>query len=43
VQQALRRQGATVQPGTPAQADAFIRSEIGKFANIVKISGTHID
>jgi tripartite-type tricarboxylate transporter receptor subunit TctC len=43
VQQALRRQGATVQPGTPAQADAFIRSEIGKFARIVKISGTHID
>jgi tripartite-type tricarboxylate transporter receptor subunit TctC len=43
VQHALRQQGASIQPGTPAQADAFIHTEIDKFAKIIQVSGTHID
>jgi tripartite-type tricarboxylate transporter receptor subunit TctC len=43
VRQKLHQQGASVKIATPAQADSFIHSEIGKFAEIVKISGTHID
>jgi tripartite-type tricarboxylate transporter receptor subunit TctC len=43
VQHALRQQGATVQSSTPDQANAFIHSEVDKFARIIKISGTHIE
>jgi tripartite-type tricarboxylate transporter receptor subunit TctC len=43
VQRALRQQGATAQTSTPAQADDFVRAEIGKFAQIIQASGTHID
>ncbi|OZI62010.1 tripartite tricarboxylate transporter substrate binding protein [Bordetella genomosp. 11] len=43
VRQALRQQGAAVQSGTPAQADAFIHAETGKFAKIIQAANIHID
>ncbi|AOB32367.1 hypothetical protein AKI39_19030 [Bordetella sp. H567] len=43
VREALRKQGASVQSGTPAQADSFIHAEIGKFAKIIQAANIHID
>ncbi|ARP83188.1 hypothetical protein CAL12_21785 [Bordetella genomosp. 8] len=43
VQQALRQQGASVQSGTPAQADSYIHGEIDKFAKIIQAANIHID
>jgi tripartite-type tricarboxylate transporter receptor subunit TctC len=43
VQNALRVQGASVQAGTPAQADTFIHAEIDKFAKVIKVANIHID
>jgi tripartite-type tricarboxylate transporter receptor subunit TctC len=43
VQHALRVQGATVQSGTPAQANSFIHAEIDKFAKVIKVANIHID
>lgn len=42
-QQALRQQGATGTPTTPAQADSFIRAESENFAKIIKMTGAQID
>lgn len=43
VQQTLAAQGATTHSGTPGEINAYINSEIDRFAKIVEASGTHID
>jgi tripartite-type tricarboxylate transporter receptor subunit TctC len=43
VQKTLALQGATTRSGTPAQIDAYVKSEIEKFSKIVEASGTKID
>jgi len=35
--------GAEPAPSTPAQLAALIRSEIDKWAEVVKLSGAHIN
>ena len=39
----LSGQGADPDPGTPAQFAEYIKSEIGKWAKVVKESGARID
>jgi tripartite-type tricarboxylate transporter receptor subunit TctC len=43
VQEALARQGAEAQSGTPAQFSAFIKSDYAKWARVVKESGIRIE
>jgi tripartite-type tricarboxylate transporter receptor subunit TctC len=43
VQKTLALQGATTGKGSPAEVDAYIKSEVEKYAKIVKASGTRID
>jgi tripartite-type tricarboxylate transporter receptor subunit TctC len=43
VQEALARQGAEAQSGTPAQFSAFIKTEYAKWARVVKESGIRIE
>jgi tripartite-type tricarboxylate transporter receptor subunit TctC len=39
----LMKQGATPKTGSPAQVDAFLKSEIDKYSKIIKNSGIQID
>jgi tripartite-type tricarboxylate transporter receptor subunit TctC len=39
----LMKQGATPKTGSPAQVDAFLKSEIEKYGKIIKNSGIQID
>jgi tripartite-type tricarboxylate transporter receptor subunit TctC len=39
----LVKQGATPKTGSPAQVDAFLKSEIDKYSKIIKNSGIQID
>ena len=43
VRERLAATGAELAPGTPAELDIFIRSEISKWAKAVKVSGAHAD
>lgn len=43
VQQTLAAQAATARSGTPAEVDAYIKKETARFAEIIKVSGTHIE
>jgi len=36
-------EGAEVIGNTPAQFDAYVRSEISKWSNVVKVSGARAD
>ena len=39
--EAIARQGANETPSTPAEADRYLRSEIVKWAGVVKKAGVH--
>ena len=43
IQQRLLVEGARYSPNTPEQFGAFIRSEIAKWAPVVKASGARVD
>jgi tripartite-type tricarboxylate transporter receptor subunit TctC len=43
IQSNLMKQGATPKSGSPAQVDAFLKSEIDKYSKIIKNSGIQID
>lgn len=43
VRERFQSQGAVAKPSTPQQFDVFIRSEIGKLANVIKASGARAD
>jgi tripartite-type tricarboxylate transporter receptor subunit TctC len=43
VKEAMARQGNTIKPGTPEAAAQYFRSEIAKYAKIVKQAGVKID
>jgi len=43
VRQVLATQGVDIIGGTPAQFSAYIRAEIPKWAEIVRVSGAHVD
>jgi tripartite-type tricarboxylate transporter receptor subunit TctC len=43
VRKTLALQGATTGSGSPAEVDAYIKSEVKKYAKIVRASGTRID
>jgi len=39
MQESLARFSAIAKPGTPQEFAAFMRSELGKWADLVKLSG----
>jgi len=43
VTERLAMEGAEVIGNTPAQFDAYVRSEISKWSNVVKVSGARAD
>ena len=43
VRQSFANQGAEVTPGDAEQLGAFIKSELAKYAKVVKESGVRID
>lgn len=43
VRKTFQTQGAVARPSTPAQFDAFIRSEIDKLAKVIKAAGARAD
>jgi tripartite-type tricarboxylate transporter receptor subunit TctC len=43
IQSRLPNEGARFTPGTPEQFSAFVKSEIEKWAPVVKASGARVD
>jgi tripartite-type tricarboxylate transporter receptor subunit TctC len=43
MQERFLQQGATPAPGTPEEYAAFTRSEIAKWAKVVKVSGAKVE
>ncbi|HKA44524.1 MAG TPA: tripartite tricarboxylate transporter substrate binding protein [Burkholderiales bacterium] len=43
MQERFAQQGATPAPGTPEEYGAFVRSEITKWAKVVKVSGAKVE
>jgi tripartite-type tricarboxylate transporter receptor subunit TctC len=43
VKERLKQQGIDPDPGTPAQLGAFIKSEVARFDNLIKVIGLKVE